>query len=299
MATRVNESKYEPLPPPDMDLTHLAPTIGTEVRGIDLRQDLPDATIAYLRKLLLERRAVLFLDQDLSGDDHRRVARYFGPQSRTPRGLPYGQGSEEDASSSIHRFARGAGNTARENYWHQDQSNANPPVAGKVAIVRTLPDRGGDTVFADMAAAYDGLSPWLQRAVQDMWSLQGYNPKVQEYHPDLSDEDLGRWAALYPARAMPVVQVHPETGRKILYVSRTFTISILGVPRDESQMLIDHLSKQAFVPEYQCRFRWRAGAVGMWDNRSVQHYACFDYPGHERALEGVFFMSEQPWPGVA
>jgi taurine dioxygenase len=285
--------------PAGMELRHLAPTIGTEVRGLDLRDDLPDDLVRYVRRLWLDRKAVLFLQEhELSRDDHLRFSRYFGPLAPGPDALPYGQGSRWEGAGEIYAFRRGNGNPSRESYWHTDQPYSNPPVAANVVAIRKLPDVGGETVFADMTAAYEGLSPWLKEAIGNLWVRHGFSSNVQEFHPDMSDEDIARWRDANPTLALPMVLVHPETGRKILYVSGTFTLSVVGLPRDESAMLIEHLARRASIPEYQCRFRWTEHAVGMWDNRSVQHYGCFDYPGQERVLEGIHVLGERPWPNA-
>jgi taurine dioxygenase len=285
--------------PMGVELRHLAPTIGTEVRGIDLREDLSDDLVLFLRRLLLDRKAVLFFqDHELSRDDHLRFSRYFGPLVPGPEALPYGQGSQRESSGEIYAFRRGNDNPARESYWHTDQPYSNPPISANVVVIRKLPDIGGETVFADMTAAYDGLSPWLKDAIEGLRAWHGFSSNVQEFHPDMRDEDIARWRDAHPTLALPIVLVHPESGRKVLYVSGTFTLSVVGLPRDESTMLIQHLARRASIPEYQCRFRWTEHAVGMWDNRSVQHYGCFDYPGQERVLEGIHVMSERPWPDV-
>src|SRR5262249_3661730 len=162
--------------------------------------------------------------------------------------------------------------------------------AANVAVIRELPDIGGETVFADMGAAYDGLSAWLKDAIADLWAVHGYSANGREFHPDMTEDAIAHWRGVHPDKAMPVVQVHPDTGRKTLYVSGTMTLSIVGLPRDESTMLVQHLARQATVPEYQCRFRWTKNAVGVWDNRAVQHYGCFDYPGQGRLLEGIHVL---------
>jgi taurine dioxygenase len=281
-----------------LELRHLGRTIGTEVRGIDLRDELAEDVVAGLRQLLLERKALLFPDQDVTRDQHRRFARCFGPLLVAPESAPYGEGSQMEGDHEIYAFRRGKDNPARESYWHVDQPHVNPPIAANVVVMRKRPDLGGETVIADMTAAYDGLSPWLKDAITDLWAVHGYSANVQEFHPGMSDQELARWQEVRPPKAMPIVQTHPETGRRILYVSGTLTLSVVGLPRGESAMLIDHLARQASVPEYQCRFRYTDHTVGVWDNRSVQHYGCFDYPGQERILEGVHVLSERTWPGV-
>ncbi len=295
----VAERHLEGTAPAGVTLKHLAPTIGTEVYGLDLRADLDGDVVAFLRQLFLDRKALLFFqDNPLSRDDHLRFARHFGPLRRGPESVPYGQGSSQEATGEIYHFRRGQGNLARESYWHTDQPYANPPIAANVAVIRTKPAIGGETVFADMGAAYDGLSPWLKTAISGLRAVHGFSENVREFHPDMSDEALARWQEVSRPKTLPLVLDHPETGRKILYVTGTYTLSVVGLPREESRMLIDYLARRASVPEYQCRFRWADNALGMWDNRAVQHYGCFDYPNAERVLEGIHVQGDKPWPGV-
>ena len=107
-------------------------------------------------------------------------------------------------------------------------------------------------------------------------------------------EELKQKQAEYPPAEHPVVRTHPETGRKGLYVNAACTSHIVGMARDASDRLLDHLYRQASVPEYQCRFRWQPRSIAFWDNRAVQHYAASDYYPQRRLMERVTICGDVP-----
>jgi taurine dioxygenase len=279
--------------PKGITLDHQQPTIGTIVGGVDLRRPLDAESIEFLKSLWLKRRVIFFHDQLLSEDQHIRLGRYFGTLEVVPpaANLPPAKYPEV---LIIDR--NGSDSSGNEAFFHQDVPYSNPPIAGAIALLRKCPPLGGDTVFADMIAAYEGLPPWLKRAVAGLKAEHRFDEGIRYYNRSVTQEHIDRLMAKFPARIHPVVQTHPETGAKILYVSLPYTSRIMDLPRDESYALIKLLSDQARVPEYQCRFRWHENSVAIWDNRAVQHYACFDYPDHQRSLHRVTVLSANPWP---
>jgi taurine dioxygenase len=277
--------------PSDVELRHLSPTIGTEVFGVDLRHELPTEIVAFLRAAWLERKVIFFRDQRLTEEQHIRFGRCFGELEQFP---PTAENSKPGYPELV-VFRRGTDNTQRENFLHQDVPFKDPPVDGTIALLRVCPEIGGDTIFVDMAAAYDGMSDWLKRAVEGMEAMHRFDTAIALYHTTIDQELVDRMMAKFPPKAHPVVQTHPETGRRLLYVSPGYTHSIVGVPREESAALVKLLSDQARTPEYQCRFRWEENSIAFWDNRAVQHYACFDYEGQRRELDRVVVLGGRSW----
>jgi taurine dioxygenase len=278
--------------PPGITLTHLGATIGTEVHGLDLSDELSAEHVSFLRALWLERKVIFFRDQALSPAQHIRTGRYFGELEQMP---PEAKSSMEGYPELL-VFKRGANASQRENLWHTDLPYQDPPVDGAMAILRSGPDVGGDTLWADMCAAYDGLSDWLKRGIAGLEAEHRFDIGAAYNYAGMDPATLQDLMVRYPPRVHPVVQTHPETGRKILYVSLGFTSRILGVSRDDSEALLKLLAEQARVPEYQCRFRWAPNSIAFWDNRSVQHYACFDYVGQPRELHRVTLLGQKRWP---
>lgn len=281
------------LPVPDgIQLEHIQPTIGTVVHGIDLREELSAATVRYLRELWLERKVIFFRDQPLTPEQHIRFGEYFGPLDRF-LGTKQGPGPHYP---EILVMSRGADANQREAFFHQDIPYSNPPIDASISLLRACPEVGGDTLFVDMGAAYENMSEWLKRAVVGLRAEHRFDEGIRQYNSVVSEEHIERIMREFPPTIHPVVQTHPETGKKILYVSLAYTSRILGIPRNESYALIKLLAEQAQIPEYQCRFRWQKHSMAMWDNRAVQHYACFDYLGKHRELHRVTVRGQQRWP---
>jgi taurine dioxygenase len=134
-------------------------------------------------------------------------------------------------------------------------------------------------MWCDMGAAYDGLDDEVKDRIDGLVAVHDF---TQTFGLGLTPEKLAEMQAQFPPVEHPVVLVHPETGRKTLYVNRPFTHSIVG---EEDDDLLLHLLDQTTVPEYQCRFRWTPGAVAIWDNRATQHYALSDYFPQRRVME--------------
>ena len=281
--------------PKGVILTHLQPSIGTQVNGLDLREELDAETVSFLRTLWLKRKVLVFRDQPLSEEQHVRFGRNFGPLDALPRPA----GSEQEWPELLVIKRDGSDNSESEAFFHQDVPYANPPVAGAVALMKKCPGIGGDTIIADMTAAYQRLSPWLKTAIADMQGIHRFDLGIVLHNTNVTEELIAAFMQKYPPKTYPLVQTHRETGEQVLYVSQSYTHAIKGLPRDESYALIKLLSDRARVPENQCRVTWQENTVVMWDNRSTQHYAAFDYPGQFRHLQRVTVLDTQPWPGTS
>jgi taurine dioxygenase len=281
--------------PAGVVLDHYNPTIGTEVKGIDLRKPLSQEAAQFLRRLWLKRKVLFFHDQELTPDQHIALGRRFGELELFP---PDPRTSLEGYPELL-IFRRGAGNAQRENVFHADLPFCDPPIAGTLVVLRECPPHGGDTLFVDMGAAYQGLSDWLKRAIEGLQAEHRFDVITKYYNTAIQRERVDKMMAKFPPHTWPIVQTHPETGEKILYVSLAYTSEIVGLPRDESFTLLKLLSDRAQVPEYQCRFRWRRNSIALWDNRAVQHYACFDYGEHYRELHRVVVLDDRRWPAAA
>jgi taurine dioxygenase len=302
MTSTVDELRARPVddltelePPEGVVLDHYTPAIGTEVKGLDLRRPLSREVSSFLQALWLKRKVLFFHGQDLTPAQHIAFGRAFGELELFP----------PDPTSSLEGypelliFRRGQGSTRRENVFHADLPFCDPPVAGTVAMLRECPEHGGDTLFVDMGAAYRGLSPWLKRAIEGLQAEQRFDIITKYYNTAIKQERVDKMLVQFPPNTLPIVQTHPATGEKILYAMLAYTSDIVGLPRDESFILLKLLSDQAKVPEYQCRFRWRKNSIAMWDNRAVQHYAAYDYGDQYRELHRVVVRDARKWPVAA
>jgi len=165
---------------------------------------------------------------------------------------------------------------------------------GSILVARELPPEGGDTLFAHMGAAYDSLSDGLKAKIDDLEAFHTADHVYEEgglyARSDMGDELRGQ--NLKTGAVHPVVIRHPHTGRKLLYVNGAFTINFVGQTREESRPLLQELTNAAVRDDNQCRVRWEAGTVAIWDNRTTWHYAMNDYQGHYREMHRITLSGE-------
>ena len=263
----------------------VAATIGAEITGVDLTTALPDSTIAELRGALLDYKVLCFRDQPLTPAQHVAFARRFGDLEVHPF-IPANAEQPE-----LVRFAKSADVGGYENGWHSDVSWRAVPSMAAVLHAVAVPPTGGDTLFADMAAAYDGLPDDTKVRIDGLVAVHDH---VSSFGHQVPPERRAEVRAQYPPVEHPVVRTHPETGRKLIYVNRFFTSHVVGLDAAESRALIEDLSRRAEIVEYQCRVRWTPDAVVMWDNRAVQHYACSDYWPSVRVMERASIIGDVP-----
>ena len=267
-----------------------SPTIGAEIGGIDLSDDLADGEIATIRQALLDWKVLFFRDQHITTDEHLAFARRFGELEEHPfaphkDGYPHVLAITHDESSP-----------GLENGWHSDVTWRLQPSLGSVLRMIEGPEVGGDTLFADMYAAYDGLPDALKERVDGATARHDFTRfKIGMRRGGASEEEVAAMEAKYPNPHHPVIRTHPETGRKAIYVNAAFTKEIDGWEPDDSAQTLAHLYRQASYPEYQVRLRWRPNTIAFWDNRSVQHYAASDYFPQVRRVERVTIIGDTPF----
>ena len=150
---------------------------------------------------------------------------------------------------------------------------------------------GGDTLFADMHAAYTDLGDSMKHALSRMAAVHDCS---RVFGRNLPPEKMAAMKEKYPPANHPVVRTHPETGEESLYVSRAFTSHIVGLAPDPSEPLLEFLYGRTSIPEYQCRFKWRRNSMAFWDNRAVQHYAVSDYFPQRHEMHRVTVAGDTP-----
>jgi taurine dioxygenase len=272
-----------------LEISPLTPGIGAEITGIDLAQPQDAATIGHLRAALLDWKVLFFRDQDIDTDQHLAFARCFGDLEVHPF-APHKPGYPEVLAITHNRESRG-----RENTWHSDVTWRQKPSLGSILRAVELPPVGGDTLFADMYAAYEGLSDEIKARIDGAAAIHDFaHFRAGLRKAGKTEEEIEAFNKAYPMVEHPVVRTHPETGRKALYVNAAFTQSIVGLDKAESDALLRRLYAQAAIPEYQCRFRWEVGSIAFWDNRASQHYAASDYWPAVRRMERVTVIGDRP-----
>jgi taurine dioxygenase len=270
-------------------LEPLTPTIGAEIAGIDLRTPLDSTTRQAVREALLEWKVLFFRDQDITTEQHLAFARMFGELEVHPF-APHKEGFPE-----VLAISHGPGNKGRENAWHSDVTWRLEPSLGSILRAIEVPPVGGDTLFADMYAAYDGLTDEIKAKIEGRKAVHDFTLFRRGMRKQgKSEAEIEEFNKKYPQVEHPVVRTHPETSRKGLYVNVGFTLRIVDMEEAESAALLRHLYAQAAVPEYQCRFRWKKNSIAFWDNRSSQHYAASDYYPAVRRMERVTIIGDRP-----
>lgn len=243
-----------------------------------------DAELEALRAAFAQYGLLFFRDQELPPEEHLRFAERFGDivlnKFFTPvEGYPR---IAEVRKEKTQETNIGGG-------WHTDHSYDQEPAMGSILVARELPETGGDTHFANLAAAYDALSPGLQKTLESLRAIHSnehlYGEGGYYRETDLADQ-LGGMDEV--GRAVhPVVIRHPESGRKILYVNPGHTIGIEGWHGEEAMALLHYLYSHVEKPEFTCQFNWLPGSVTLWDNRATWHYAPNDYQGQFRLMHRI------------
>ena len=264
-------------------------TLGAFVTGLDLRAPLDDAVFGDLERAWREYKLLLFRNQPISSEQHAALAARFGTLTDDQL-IP---SPDRNPIDCLVVFTRDETTPGLENGWHADGTFRRQPTEGTMLRAIEVPPVGGDTLFADMAAAYDNLPGDFREKIEDAvaehdWSLGAYARKYAA--------QLDRFREMLPPVSHPVVLRHPRTGRRTLFVNRFFTKRILGMPESESDALLDFLCRQADVPEYQVRFHWEPGSIAFWDNLAVQHYGVNDYfPARRTMARATFFGDPAAW----
>jgi taurine dioxygenase len=263
----------------------LTPVIGAEIEGVDLAGELTNRQFAEIHRAFLEHHVIVFRDQDITADEHKRFGRRFGRLHVHPL-----QAMKNGDSERLQVKAAANSKYVAGEDWHTDVTcDAEPPL-GSMLHIHRIPELGygGDTLFANMHLAFDLLSPMLQNFLEGLTAVHdGALPWTQAY--GVKPEQP------FAKNEHPVVTRHPETGRKILFVNRGFTSHIVQLARSESatilEMLFSHIEKH---PTLTCRVRWTPNTLVFWDNRCTQHHALWDYFPLAREGHRVSIVGDRP-----
>ncbi|HWA62786.1 MAG TPA: TauD/TfdA family dioxygenase [Caulobacteraceae bacterium] len=277
------EARHEPYE--TIHVRPITPVIGAEIEGVDLSTELSNRQFDEVHRALLEHHVLVFRDQHLSAEDHKRFGRRFGRLHVHPLQAM----REGDNERLLVRATANSKYVAGEN-WHADVTcDAEPPMGSMLYLDKTPQiGSGGDTMFANMHLAYDMLSDAMKAFLDPLTAVHdGAIPWVQGYGYRPNEE--------FQKNEHPVVVRHPETGRKLLFVNRGFTSHIPQLARFESaavlEMLYRHIETQAALT---CRVRWTPNTLVFWDNRCTQHQAIWDYYPLERSGYRVSIIGERP-----
>jgi taurine dioxygenase len=279
-----------------MELHPVAGALGAEVAGVDLAAPIDEATAGALRRALTRHLVLFFRDQSLSPEQHLAVSRVFGRLSR----MPYVKHMEDYPDIiAVLKEADERKISTFGNAWHSDFSFLEEPPLGSLLYAREVPSHGGDTLFANMYDAHDALSEGMQRMLGGLRAMHSGRPYGRGGVPaDLKTSRSIQIERNNPVAerevAHPVVRLHPESGRKALFVNAIYTTRFEDMSEAESRPLLEFLFQHCQRPELACRFRWSEGALAIWDNRCTLHYAVNDYDGQRRLMHRTTVAGERP-----
>ena len=267
--------------------------LGAEIDAGPLDRPLAPGVLAEIRKAWHEHQLILFRDQTLSTGQYAAFCEQFGELDRYPFAQPladhplvYPIVKEPDQA-----FNFGGG-------WHTDTSYLEKPPAATCLMAIEVPVHGGDTLFANTAAAFAALSPGMRQLTQD---------SIGVFTPALVHGESGAFAHLRQGSAEstdtqaaqqrvrhPIIRSHPDTKRQAIYAATGHCERLGQMTVEESRPLLQFLQAQATQPEFTVRLQWQVGTIALWDNRCVFHYALNDYPGQRREMRRVTLKGEVP-----
>jgi len=274
---------------PTMQVRRLAGAVGAEVTGLDLRRPLAAAQAAELRRVWLEHGVIVLPGQMLGSDEFLAFAASIG----TPVEYPFVKGLDGwptiiEVKKLEHERVNFGG------VWHSDTAYLERPPMATLLLAREVPPHGGDTLFASQTAAFEALSGGMQRLLEGLRcvnsSAKADTSRTREDRiADAGREDRRVYEAEHPA-----VRLHPETGRRALYMNVAHTVRFAGLTEEESAPLLRYLHAHQTKEEFTCRVRWAPGTLALWDNRSTQHYPINDYHGYRRVMHRITLAGDVP-----
>jgi taurine dioxygenase len=270
----------------------LTPTIGAVIEGVDLAQDLDGEIIADIRAALLKHRVIFFVDQHITPLQHRDFAARFGALHTHPLYPGVAEAPE------LFVLDNHAGNPTDNDAWHTDVTFIETPPLGAILYAKQLPAEGGDTLWSNMRAAYEGLSPSFRDFLSGLDAVHDFArgfPAKLTVAQAAGEQKYARAVEEHPPVIHPVIRTHPETGEDSLFVNYGFTARIKGLRRAESDAILAMLFAHIQKPEFQVRWRWRENAIAFWDNRITQHYAVNDYLPHRRVMHRATILGDRPF----
>ncbi|AHE53407.1 TauD/TfdA dioxygenase family protein [Sphingomonas sanxanigenens] len=265
-----------------IDVRPMTKRIGAEIFGVDLSEPLGNQAFSEIHDALMKHQVVFFRDQTLTHDAHKTFGRAFGDLH-----IHSGVAGLEEHPEVVVIHADETSKFVAGEKWHSDLSCDPEPPMGSILYMHTLPDHGGDTLFASMYAAYDALSPAMKAFLDPLTAVHDGDHVYKAIFPDSTKK--------YNISSHPVIRTHPVTGRKLLFVNSSYTTRINELGKDESDAVLQFLFKHINNANFQVRFRWQKNSVAFWDNRCTQHFAVWDYFPDTRSGFRVTVAGDKPF----
>ena len=275
-----------------MEIVPLNPVLGAELLGLDWSAPLADDILDGIHKALLDHRVLVARGAELTPEEHVALGERLGEVEVHAFFPNLGPGHERVSVLD-------SNDGTQASMWHTDETFLERPPMGTLLHAQVIPPFGGDTCWTNMAAAYEALSPSMQRYLEDMTAEHGLAriAEMKQRAGHASREEVGRAIAEDRRSRHPVVRIHPDTGVPSLFVNPTYTRWLDGVPQEESEAILRLLFAHATQEKFVYRHRWTAGDLVIWDNRSTMHVALAGFQGHRR-MHRVSVLDAEPPRGA-
>ena len=279
---------------PAVKVQPLTPGIGAELSGLDLSAPLAEAGVRAIQEAFYRYKVIFFRDAWISQRRMVELAELFGGAEFQDTFADGNRSTTSDDHPAVMRLIHDSDHGRMlDNSWHSDSMFWPEPPRGAMLHCVELPAVGGDTLWADMEAAYESLDTDFKQRLRPLVAVHDVAISARQTYQG-QPELLAQAIAKFPPVRHPLVRRHPVTGRLSLYACEPNTSHVEGMSRAESDDLLKRLFALARVPEFQCRFRWSPGTLAVWDNRCSQHYAVWDYAPQRRVMERVMLKREKP-----
>ncbi|HEY5339323.1 MAG TPA: taurine dioxygenase [Rhizomicrobium sp.] len=276
----------------DIQVHPLTPTIGAVIGNVDLSTRPDDATVAAIRAALLAHKVIFFEDQHITPMQHRDFAARFGGLHTHPLYPGVAEAPE------LFVLDNHANNPTDNDAWHTDVTFIETPPLGALLYAKSLPENGGDTIWANMQVAYEALSKPMREFLIGLDAIHDFArgfPARGTVAKGAGADKHAKALEEHPPVIHPVIRTHPETGANSLFVNYGFTSRIKGVTRAESDAILAMLFAHIQKPEFHVRWKWKPNAIAFWDNRITQHYAVNDYLPNRRVMHRATVLGDKPF----
>ena len=272
------------------ELKLLSGALGAELHGVNLAKDLSNDVLKEIRRLLVEHEVIFFRDQDISHEQHKQIAHFFGPLQTHPA---YGTVPDFPEITILESTAE---KPTKIEKWHTDMTFREHPPMGSILRSKICPPSGGDTLWSSMTSAYEALSQSMKDFLDNLNAEHDFSHGFKESLAEPGGRERLKDAIKdNPPVTHPVIQTHPESGKKVIFVNTLFTTKIIELSEDESNSILNFLYDYIKTPEFTCRFSWEPNSIAFWDNRSTQHKPVNDYFPSHRMLERITIDGNKPY----
>ena len=264
-----------------------SPNLGAIITGVDLSKEINEDQFKDIHKAFLDNQVLFFQNQnEISPDIHLKLGKLFGELHVHPA-APSMPGYPEIFEIHAHKNSK----VANGEFWHSDVSCDIEPPLGTMLQLHILPETGGDTMFSDMYSAYNELSDKYKSLLNGLVAI---HESEHLYSGRYEDRGVNRDNIKTPVANHPLIRTHPITGKKAIYVNRTFTTGIEGMNKNESSSILEFLFEHCEHVNFQIRYRWNKNDMAFWDNRCTMHRAIWDYWPNERKGRRVTIKGDKP-----